>query len=625
MFAAAAAPAAAQYLSAADIQNARAAVRAFGTGNYGDGRAARSRIVDPVVRKVVAWFAHTRLSSQSSFTEITRFIQDNPQWPWAKQLRRNAELAMRSRTDPSRIIAFYKDSTPYRFAGQKLAIDRLIAAGRKVAAVRLIRRVWANRYHRARDAAAFRVRYGTYLRAKDHYARLDYLLFAGHKRTAQRFFRQVTLPAPMRDGIYARLQMNLCRHYCGRRRGGLSAVAATLSRVPYKLRRGEGFSFVLMRFYSCAGRIGKAVEAMATQPSQPRYAARWWRERSKVARDAIRAKKYRIAYQIVRGHRQFGQSLHAHAEWFAGFIALQLLRDHKLTDQHFRGALASVKSGWTRSKILYWHGRLKRAQGKAKEARTFFLVASKYATTFYGQLAHGLVLGGKPPLVRTKLGRPTERAFWQDDIVKGLIVARRLGMWRESWSLARRIMLPRAQTAAQHMYAVGVLNQLTSPAKRRQMNVRVIKYAQFKGHPVVGQGYPTIDLPKANTVEPALIYALIRQESEFQPHARSWAGARGYMQLMPFTARSEARNLKLRYRTHFLTRRPAYNLRLGTNHVARLLTALGGAYPMVLAAYNAGEHRVNQWNAWHGDPRKKGGPDWATWIELIKFDETRTM
>ncbi len=620
---AAAAPASAQYLAPGDIQNARAAVRAYGTGNYGDGRAAQSRIADPVVKKVVAWFAHTRLSSQSSFAEITRFIQDNPHWPWQKQLRRNAELAVRSRTDPSRIIAFYKGSPPHKFAGQKLAIDRLMSAGRKVAAVRLIRGAWGNRYLRPRQSAEFRSRYGAHLRPQDHYARLDYLLFAGHKKTARRLFGQVTLSAAMRDGIRARLQMNLGRHYCGRRRGGYTAVTATLSRVPYKLRRGEGFSFDLMRFYSCAGRIGKAVEAMATQPSRPRFAARWWRERSKLARDAIKAKQYRIAYEIARGHRQFGQSLHGHAEWFAGFVAMQLLRNHKLADQHFRGALASVKSGWTRSKILYWHGRLKAAQGKSKEARTFFLVASKYATTFYGQLAHGLVLGGKPPLIRTKLGRPTGPAFWRDDIVKGMVVARRLGMWRESWSLARFIMLHRAKTAAQHMYAVATLNQLTSPAKRRQMNVRVIKYAQFKGHPLIGRGYPTIDLPAANTVEPALIYALIRQESEFQPAARSWAGARGYMQLMPSTARAEARSMKLRYRTQFLTRRPAYNLRLGTNHVARLLTALNGAYPMVLAAYNAGEHRVNQWVSWHGDPRKKGGPDWATWIELIKFDETR--
>ena len=613
----------AQYLPPADIQNALSAVRAYGTGNWDSGRAAQRRIGDPVVRKVVAWYAHTRLGSQSSFAEITRFIQDNPHWPWQKQLRRNAELSVRATTDPGRIVAFYKGSPPYSFAGQKLAIDRLTAAGRKTAAVNLIRSVWANRYLRRGESAEFRSRYGAHLRPEDNYNRLDYLLFAGHKRTARRMYRQLTLTAAQQAGIRARLQMNLGRHYCGRRRGAYTAVTATLSRVPYKLRRGEGFSFDMMRYFSCARQIRKAVEAMATQPSRPRFAKRWWRERSKLARDAIQTKQYRLAYEIARGHRQYGQQLHAHAEWFAGFIAFRFLRNHKRADQHFRGALASVESAWTRSKILYWHGLLKEAQGQNAAARPFFQKAAKLATTFYGQLAHGRAQGGELPLIQTKLGRPARRAFWQDDIVKGMVVARRIGMWRESWSLARYIMIHRAKTPEEHMYAVGILDKLTSPAKRRQMNVRVIKYAQFKGHPVIGKGYPTIALPKANTVEPALIYALIRQESEFQPAARSWAGARGYMQLMPFTARAEARDLKLRYRTHYLTRRPAYNLRLGTHHVARLIEALDGAYPMVLAAYNAGEHRVTQWIAWHGDPREKGGPDWATWIELIKFDETR--
>ena len=56
----------AQYLAPADIQNALTAVRAYGTGNWGAARNAQRRIGDPVVRKVVAWFAHTRLSSQSS-------------------------------------------------------------------------------------------------------------------------------------------------------------------------------------------------------------------------------------------------------------------------------------------------------------------------------------------------------------------------------------------------------------------------------------------------------------------------------------------------------------------------------------------------------------------------------
>ena len=41
------------------------------------------------------------------------------------------------------------------------------------------------------------------------------------------------------------------------------------------------------------------------------------------------------AYEIARGHRQFGQKLHAHAEWFAGFIAFRFLRNHRLAEQHF--------------------------------------------------------------------------------------------------------------------------------------------------------------------------------------------------------------------------------------------------------------------------------------------------
>ena len=235
--------ASAQYLSQVDIQNARSAVRAYGIGDWSAGGAAQRRIADPVVRKVVAWFAHTRLGSQSDFAAITRFIQDNPHWPWQKQLRRNAELAVRTTTDPSRIIAFYKGSPPYNFAGQKLAIDRLLAAGRKAAAVNLIRSTWASRYLRPGQSAEFRTRYGAHLRPEDHYNRLDYLLFAGHKRTARALSRQVTLTPSQQAAVRARLQMNLGRHYCGRRRGAYTCgdgdpVAGSLQPAP-----GRGLQF----------------------------------------------------------------------------------------------------------------------------------------------------------------------------------------------------------------------------------------------------------------------------------------------------------------------------------------------------------------------------------------------
>ncbi|MEN8197494.1 MAG: lytic transglycosylase domain-containing protein, partial [Pseudomonadota bacterium] len=158
---------------------------------------------------------------------------------------------------------------------------------------------------------------------------------------------------------------------------------------------------------------------------------------------------------------------------------------------------------------------------------------------------------------------------------------------------------------------------------RSRTEIWLARDAQRRGSGLVNMGYPTIDLPKENTIDKALVFALIRQESEFKPTAKSWAGARGLMQLMTFTARREAKDLKLRYSTRRLTADPAYNLRLGTHHLARLMERFEGSYPLVLAAYNAGPHRVDSWLARHGDPRKTKDIDMVDWIEMIPFKETR--
>ncbi len=104
--------------------------------------------------------------------------------------------------------------------------------------------------------------------------------------------------------------------------------------------------------------------------------------------------------------------------------------------------------------------------------------------------------------------------------------------------------------------------------------------------------------------------------------AKSHAGARGLMQLMPFTAKFEARDAQMPYVLNRLTSDPVYNLRLGTQHLLRLREIYQGSYPLMIAAYNAGSGRVDRWLALHGDPRK-GKVDWADWIELIPFEETR--
>ena len=93
-------------------------------------------------------------------------------------------------------------------------------------------------------------------------------------------------------------------------------------------------------------------------------------------------------------------------------------------------------------------------------------------------------------------------------------------------------------------------------------------------------------------VDPALLRGLVRQESVFEPRARSRAGALGLTQLMPATAKSLARSvLRARYRSAFLYD-PGVNARLGAAYFRQLLDRFGGKPVFALAAYNGGPTRM---------------------------------
>jgi soluble lytic murein transglycosylase len=116
-------------------------------------------------------------------------------------------------------------------------------------------------------------------------------------------------------------------------------------------------------------------------------------------------------------------------------------------------------------------------------------------------------------------------------------------------------------------------------------------------------------------VDPMLVAGLIRQESAFEPEARSGKSAIGLMQLIGPTARLLARQEKIHYSRARLTD-PDYNVHLGTTYVANLVKQFGGA-ESALAAYNAGEDRVALWTA--GQSYRET----AEFVDSIPFTETR--
>ncbi|MEX2481961.1 MAG: transglycosylase SLT domain-containing protein [Gammaproteobacteria bacterium] len=114
----------------------------------------------------------------------------------------------------------------------------------------------------------------------------------------------------------------------------------------------------------------------------------------------------------------------------------------------------------------------------------------------------------------------------------------------------------------------------------------------------------------------ARILAIIRSESAFVHDARSAAGALGLMQLMPATARETARRIGLRLDHLSRLYQPRENIALGSAYLQQMIARFGGNFVMAAAAYNAGPHRVRQWQ---GDTCAAAD----IWIDTIPFTETR--
>ena len=122
---------------------------------------------------------------------------------------------------------------------------------------------------------------------------------------------------------------------------------------------------------------------------------------------------------------------------------------------------------------------------------------------------------------------------------------------------------------------------------------------------------------RQNGLDPFLVAALIRQESEFDPKVISYANARGLTQIMPSTGRELSRRLRLTSYSTAKLFQPSVNLQLGTYYLESLTQQTGGRLEAALAAYNAGLSRARAWLQW-GDFQEP-----AEFIETVPFAQTR--
>ena len=119
-----------------------------------------------------------------------------------------------------------------------------------------------------------------------------------------------------------------------------------------------------------------------------------------------------------------------------------------------------------------------------------------------------------------------------------------------------------------------------------------------------------------NNLDPALIFAITRQESAFVPTARSPAGALGLMQVAPKTAKMIARQENIRLKNTHDILRIDNNIRIGCKYFKLMLNRYKQNPILAMAAYNAGPNRIENWLS-------KDSMTADSWIESIPYKETR--
>lgn len=595
-------------LSKPDVKQYKAAFKAAKRGQWTtvDQIAKRGRSKLP--RKLLRWLDMTQRGTTASFDDITTFIRQNPEWPRMRWLQRRAEEAIDENTSDAKILAWFSKHPPIKTDGRIALGEALIATGKISEGEAHLRRAWITGHFNRRAEKLFLRQHRKLFTAEDHWQRLDGLLWKRHFSAARRMYRRVS--PKLRTLAEARVALRLSR-------GG---VDRAIARVDPTLKRNPGLLFERMRWRRRKGRTLEAFEILKNAPKDLVRADLWSRERVIIARRLLTEGRITDAHRAIADHRLTGEdrARFAEAEWLTGWIELRFLNEFKSAFGRFSKLYDTVRYPVSRARAAYWAGRAAKASGNKVSAKEWFHRAQIHPTTYHGQLATeelGDIFRLPPPVAEPVSSKVTE--FHRGEIVRAFKMLNQLGEKK----LLRVFALQLGRNAKDNQERL-LIGRLAYRIGRPDLAVWIARRAQRRGILAMSLGYPIVPMPNGKP-EKALLLSIARQESNFYPQAISPAGARGLMQLMPATARSVAKSLRIRYSRSLLTQRPSYNIRLGRAYLTQMLNRFNGSYILSIVSYNAGPHRAARWVRRSGNPSDLD-VDAIDWIEMIPFQETRT-
>jgi soluble lytic murein transglycosylase len=595
-----------------DLDHLPEIFKAYRDNDLAEAQILKTKLTQPAAHALIEWYA-IRSGVTRGLDRILAFRKDFPDWPVTSQLRRRSEDALLAeRRPPSQIRAYFDQQPPGTAAGRIALAFALQTEGLAQEANEKIRHVWREDTFGPDIERRILDRFPGVLAKADHRFRMERLLlkenWGGAQRAAGHAGKEYELLVKARMAVFQ----------------GKKKAEKAFAAVPASLRSDPSYLFSKALLQRRSNNLVEAAEIIMQAPRDPDLRVdgdEWWAEQRLITRALLDKGNLKTAYEVASHHAAESPVQQIEAEFHAGWIALRFLNDPAIAAKHFATVAKTASTPISISRIAYWQGRAAEAAGTGQDAKLFYERAADQPTTYYGQLAQAK-LGQTISLRKVDpLSEEERKAFDALIPVQAVKLLQQIG--------EHDLALGLYTDLAQALSDPGQLDALASLATSQQ-NPRAVlaigKMALQRGFPLDQHAYPLAAIPDfdpvGDDVEPAMVYAIARQESAFNPRAISSAGARGLMQLMPATAKRTAQRFGVGFDLKRLLEDPSYNAKIGSAHLGELMEDWKGSYILAFASYNAGGGNVIKWIRTYGDPRKPD-VDEVDWVERIPFYETR--
>ncbi|MDB9710547.1 lytic transglycosylase domain-containing protein [Candidatus Pelagibacter ubique] len=604
-----------KYYSQKDYDIAKKSIQSMEKGQWTTALKNSKNAKDKSIYNFIQWRHLLTTGNQATFYDYMTFIQNNKYYPRISRIKYLAEQKLSTdKISPKKIINWFGVDEPLSGYGMLVLGESFIQTGDSENGIALIKRGWITAELSRASMKSLSKKYRKYLDSKDYINRADYLAWENKYWDLKRM-----LPYLPKDYqlLYTARQILMSKSY---------GVDQAIKNVPQKFKNDAGLNHDRLKWRRKRGRIDSSLEILSSIKNNKDYLVRpdkWWVERAIMSRALIYKNKYETAYKVASQHSLDKGSEFAEAEWLSGWIALSFLNDPILAVDHFNNFYQNVSYPISLARGAYWLGRSYEKIGDKRQSEDWYREATKYLTTYYGQLAFLKINPSQNFELEEQANVKDEyrKYFYNKELVKITHLLNELNKDKYTKNILRHLANDNIASGSEILAA-----ELATNISRYDFAIQVSKLASYEKRFHNTFNYPIISVPQyvngRKIPETAFILSLIRQESEFDMRANSHVGAQGLMQIMPYTAKLVAKQAKLPYSKSRLTSDPEYNINLGSHYIAGLILQYDGAYPFATAAYNAGPKRVKHWKKINKDPQKKQ-IDFVDWVELIPFKETR--